>query len=407
MPLSQNDRLQPGSAPPERGGRAEGRARSAACLSFAAPLCARAPSAEPGGRDKVPAVVQVRGGRGPRGGAEGSVGRRGRAAPGPSPAPPRGEARPEERGLCSPRRRRGGPARARRCRVRVRGGSAGRALPPPACLGSARGRQESSAAAGAPPRRRLLGRQAGGSEAGSARAGRAGHPASSRAPRGTSPSSPRHRGARPTERRPPGPAPAGERVVECGPAASEPRPKRPRAAQRGRGPLPGEGPGAASGTARRPPASLRTRPRRGPSAAGFPLAAGLREGLGPGAETRRGLRGRVRRVPEGKGSCGRAVPPGYRAPGAGPARIRLGACREACAAQPRGRLPLCGPGPAAALCASGATRAEGQLGRGGGGSPGAAWGPGGGCAGGMGGCVPLLFRFCAARGADSCLALHV
>lgn len=133
MPLSQNDRLQPGSAPPERGGRAEGRARSAACLSFAAPLCARAPSAEPGGRDKVPAVVQVRGGRGPRGGAEGASGpgaepgaapRRG-AAGGARPlfpAPAAGRPGPRAslpgaraRGLCRPR-----AAAARLSRERAR-----------------------------------------------------------------------------------------------------------------------------------------------------------------------------------------------------------------------------------------------------------------------------------------------
>lgn len=71
------------------------------------------------------------------------------------------------------------------------------------------------------------------------------------------------------------------------------------------------------------------------------------------------------------------MPPDYCAPGAGPARIQLGACRAACAPRPWGRLPLCGPGPAAAaLCASRATAPKVSLAAAAGGARGrpAGWG---------------------------------
>lgn len=228
------------------------------------------------------------------------------------------------------------------------------------------------------------------------RAGRAGHPASRRAPRGTSSRSPRHQGARPSERGPPGPARTGERVAERGPAASAPRPERPRAAQKSCGPPPAEGPGAASGTARRPPRRLGTRPRSGLTRPVYCSRPG-RGGLAPRAEARRSLPGRVCRVPEGKGGSGRAAPSGAagllcagRGPGPDPARglprgLRASAVGPPAPlwARPRRRRALCEPG----------NSAEGQPGRGGGGSPGAACGlgggcAGGGCAGGMGGCMP-------------------
>lgn len=352
MPLCPNNRLQPGSATPERGGRArgaEGRALSTASLSYAAPL--RAPSAKPGGRDEARRRHRWEAVAGPgRGGrAEGSIGRpAGTSGPGAEPgaAPRRGAAGGARPLFPAPAAGRPGPRAAAGC----------------ACAGTL---PAARAAAARPPRERawqagelrrsrrapvvVSPRPAGGRERGRERAGGSG-----RAP-SVSPSAARHVV--------PQPAPSGSQAVW----ARTSRPSAHRWARRGARPGGlGASPREAPRGAEELRAAARWRPRRcfgdgaaaseetrdeapeRPNAAGLLLAAGPRRPRparrGAAEPPRPGLpgpRGEGGQRPGGAEWCRRTIvrrararPGSSSGPAARPARLGRGA---AC--------PFVGPAP--------------------------------------------------------------